>query len=77
MPEIDFAQPYSPMNCSPAYEVQVSDFLAALREVEPSAIREVFVEVPNVDWDDVGGLDDMKERLQGGRGVAPVVSRPV
>ena len=44
-------------------EVHIDDFLLALREVEPSAIREVFVEVPNVHWDDVGGLDTAKERL--------------
>ena len=34
----------------------MDDFLEALREVEPSAIREVFVEVPDVRWEDVGGL---------------------
>jgi transitional endoplasmic reticulum ATPase len=38
-------------------------FLTALREVEPSAIREVFVEVPNVRWSDVGGLARLKQRL--------------
>ena len=41
----------------------MDDFLAALREVEPSAIREVFVEVPDVHWHDVGGLGAVKERL--------------
>ena len=41
----------------------MADFQAALREVEPSAIREVFVEVPDVGWDDVGGLDEVKQRL--------------
>jgi transitional endoplasmic reticulum ATPase len=38
-------------------------FLEAMKEIEPSAIREVFVEVPNVTWNDVGGLDDIKKRL--------------
>jgi len=38
-------------------------FLEALKEIEPSAIREVFVEVPDVGWDDVGGLDDIKREL--------------
>ena len=42
----------------------MGDFQEALREVEPSAIREVFVEVPDVSWDDVGGLDDIKQRLR-------------
>src|SRR6185437_5079677 len=46
-----------------AMEVRMGDFEGALREVEPSAIREVFVEIPNVGWDDVGGLDDVKREL--------------
>jgi len=44
-------------------EVTMPDFREALREVEPSAIREVFVEVPNVRWSDVGGLGEVKQRL--------------
>jgi transitional endoplasmic reticulum ATPase len=44
-------------------EVTMTDFLDALKEVEPSAIREVFVEVPDVRWSQVGGLDDVKQRL--------------
>ncbi len=40
------------------------DFTKALRGIEPSALREVVVEVPNVGWDDVGGLQDAKARLQ-------------
>ena len=42
----------------------MENFQEALREVEPSAIREVFVEVPNVGWDDVGGLENVKQRLR-------------
>jgi transitional endoplasmic reticulum ATPase len=45
------------------FEVTANDFQVALREVEPSAIREVFVERPAVRWDDVGGLDEVKRRL--------------
>jgi transitional endoplasmic reticulum ATPase len=45
-------------------EVAMDDFLAAFREVEPSAMREVFVEIPDVGWDDVGGLDDVKRMLR-------------
>jgi transitional endoplasmic reticulum ATPase len=44
-------------------EVAMSDFLEALKEVEPSAIREVFVEIPDIRWSQVGGLDDIKQRL--------------
>jgi len=44
-------------------EVLKDDFEEALKEVLPSAIREVFVEVPNVSWEDVGGLGDLKQKL--------------
>ena len=44
--------------------VTAVDFRGALREVEPSALREVFVEAPDVTWDDVGGLTETKTRLQ-------------
>ena len=45
-------------------EVNRSDFEQALREVVPSGIREVFVEVPNVKWEQVGGLDLLKQKLK-------------
>lgn len=45
-------------------EVTMNHFREALKEVEPSALREVFVEVPNVSWKDVGGLDEVKTLLQ-------------
>lgn len=63
MPDIDFALTEIPYEQLAGLEVQMDDFLAALREVEPSAIREVFVEVPDVRWQDVGGLAYIKQRL--------------
>ena len=45
-------------------QVTKEDFDNALRMVEPSAMREVLVEVPNVRWDDVGGLEDAKQELR-------------
>jgi transitional endoplasmic reticulum ATPase len=45
-------------------EVAAADFEAALRSTEPSALREVFVEVPDVTWADVGGLEGTIERLR-------------
>ena len=45
-------------------EVTETDFKHALKGIEPSALREVFVEVPDVTWADVGGLEDTKERLR-------------
>jgi transitional endoplasmic reticulum ATPase len=44
--------------------VTQEDFEAAMSEVSPSALREVMVESPNVQWDDVGGLDEVKSRLR-------------
>ncbi len=63
MGEIDFSQAAIPYETFSKLEVRMEDFLAALREIEPSAIREVFVESPNVRWEDVGGLDSLKKRL--------------
>jgi len=44
-------------------KVTREDFRKALKKIEPSAMREVFVEVPEVHWDDIGGLDDAKQAL--------------
>jgi transitional endoplasmic reticulum ATPase len=63
MPDIDFALARIPYEQLAKLEVGKEDFLDALREVEPSATREVFVEVPDVRWEDVGGLDQVKQRL--------------
>ena len=63
LPDIDFSQSSIPDSQIARIEVRMSDFFAALREVEPSAIREVFVEVPNVSWKEVGGLSRVKQRL--------------
>ena len=63
MPDIDFALSSLPYEQISKLEVRMEDFLAALKDVEPSAIREVFVEVPDVRWEDVGGLAEVKSRL--------------
>jgi transitional endoplasmic reticulum ATPase len=63
LPEIDLASAQISPEALDKLEVEMADFLAALREVEPSAIREVFVEVPEVRWADVGGLDAIKRQL--------------
>jgi transitional endoplasmic reticulum ATPase len=63
LPDIDFAQTRIPYERLMQLEVRGEDFRAALREIEPSAVREVFVEVPDVRWDQVGGLAQVKEKL--------------
>ena len=44
--------------------VTKDDFKLALREIQPSALREVLVQVPDVKWDDVGGLEEAKQELK-------------
>jgi transitional endoplasmic reticulum ATPase len=61
--DLDFSLAKIPYERLARLEVRMDHFLTALREVEPSAIREVFVEVPNVRWSDVGGLARLKQRL--------------
>jgi transitional endoplasmic reticulum ATPase len=63
LPDIDFALARIPYEQLTRLEIQMEDFLDALREVEPSATREMFVETPDVAWTDVGGLTPVKERL--------------
>ncbi len=61
--DLDFSLAKIPYERLARLEVRMDHFLTALREVEPLAIREVFVEVPNVRWSDVGGLARLKQRL--------------
>jgi transitional endoplasmic reticulum ATPase len=53
-----------PFDTLMAMEVTMADFTVALGEVEPSGLRELSIEVPNVRWDEVGGLEDIKVALQ-------------
>jgi transitional endoplasmic reticulum ATPase len=63
MPNIDYQQDEIPYDSLLKLEVTMNDFREALKEVEPSAIREVFVEAPDVKWEDVGGLSGIKQKL--------------
>ncbi len=64
IPEIDFGSDELPYDLLLSLTVPMADFLSALAEVEPSAIREVFVEVPDIPWEAVGGLADIKRELR-------------
>jgi transitional endoplasmic reticulum ATPase len=55
---------FIPFDLLTRLEVTMDDFLEALTEVEPSALREVFTEVPDVTWDDIGGMEDVKSTLK-------------
>ncbi len=63
LPEIDLDEPTIPKEILDRLVVQRIDFEAALREIQPSALREIMVEVPKVTWDDIGGLEDVKQLL--------------
>ena len=64
LPQIDFAMAEIPYDKLAMLRVTMADFLSAFKEVEPSAIREVFVEVQNVRWNQIGGLESIKKKLQ-------------
>jgi transitional endoplasmic reticulum ATPase len=63
LPEISLESNDIPYERIVTLEVKMEHFLNALREIDPSAIREVFVEVSDVSWSDIGGLDNVKEEL--------------
>ena len=63
LPEIDLDEPI-PSKLLQEMEVQQGDFKEALKDVEPSALREVMVEIPKTKWDQVGGLDEVKQKLK-------------
>ena len=44
--------------------IKKSDFKEALKEIQPSALREVWLQVPDVNWDNIGGLDSAKQELR-------------
>jgi transitional endoplasmic reticulum ATPase len=64
MPEIDLANNELSYELLLSLRVTMDHFMSALAEVEPSAIREVFVEVPDVKWEAVGGLGSLKRELR-------------
>jgi len=63
LPKIDLESEVIDPELLEQIEVTKEDFEEALKEILPSGIREVFVEVPNVPWDQVGGLESLKQKL--------------
>ncbi|MFX1559387.1 MAG: CDC48 family AAA ATPase [Promethearchaeota archaeon] len=64
LPQIDLEADEIPQDVLEKLEVHNGDFLEALKEIQPSAVREVFIEVPDVKWSDIGGLDQAKQELK-------------
>jgi len=64
LPKIDLEEETIPPEVLESLEVRREDFLEAWKVMEPSALREVYVEVPDVRWSDIGGLHEVKRALQ-------------
>jgi transitional endoplasmic reticulum ATPase len=64
LPEINIEEEHIPPAILEKMEVNSEDFTAAYREITPTAMREVFIEIPTVHWEDVGGLDEIKQALK-------------
>jgi transitional endoplasmic reticulum ATPase len=64
LPEIDLSSESISGDILMKIIVTMQDFTEVINEMEPSAMREVFVEVPNVTWEDIGGLSSIKQELQ-------------
>jgi transitional endoplasmic reticulum ATPase len=63
LPQLNLADDEIPQDVLDQLEVTNGDFVGALKEIQPSAVREVFIEVPNVKWTDIGGLEDVIQEL--------------
>lgn len=64
LPKINLNEPEIPREILDSLQVTREDFENALKDVQPSAIREILIEVPNISWDDVGGLEEVKKLLK-------------
>jgi len=64
LPEINLDEDKISSEILQKIEITSDDFREALKEVRPSALREVQVQIPDVSWDDVGGLDELKDELR-------------
>lgn len=64
LPDMDLTEDEISLEQLEKIEITREDFDTAKKEIIPSGIREVFIEIPDVHWDDVGGLDEVKEALK-------------
>jgi len=63
LPEINVEEDRVPPSVLEKMEVTMQDFVDAYREITPTAMREVYVEVPSVHWNEIGGLEEVKSQL--------------
>lgn len=66
LPEIDLSAEGIPAEVLDRLAVTRADFVNALKRIQPSALREIMIQVPDVSWDDIGGLHEVKQTLREG-----------
>ncbi|MCA1661446.1 MAG: CDC48 family AAA ATPase [Novosphingobium sp.] len=66
MPQLDLEAQTIPPEVLDDLRVERDDFMEAIKRIQPSAMREVMVQTPDVGWDDIGGLDEAQEKLKEG-----------
>jgi transitional endoplasmic reticulum ATPase len=64
LPQINLEEERIPPSVLEKMEVKMEDFMNAYKEVTPTAMREVYIEVPTVHWEDIGGLEEVKQELK-------------
>ncbi|MCX8153152.1 MAG: CDC48 family AAA ATPase [Candidatus Bathyarchaeota archaeon] len=64
LPQINLEEERIPPSVLEKMEVKMEDFINAYKEVTPTAMREVYIEVSTVHWNDIGGLDEVKQHLK-------------
>ncbi|RJS79888.1 AAA family ATPase, partial [Candidatus Bathyarchaeota archaeon] len=64
LPQINLEEERIPPAVLEKMEVKMEDFLNAYKEITPTAMREVYIEVPAVHWEDIGGLEQVKQELK-------------
>jgi transitional endoplasmic reticulum ATPase len=63
LPQINLEEERIPPSLLEKMEVTMEDFINAYKEITPTAMREVYIEVPTVHWEDIGGLEEVKQDL--------------
>ncbi|HJL18036.1 MAG TPA: CDC48 family AAA ATPase [Sandaracinaceae bacterium LLY-WYZ-13_1] len=66
LPELDLEGDEIPESVLAKLSVSGADFQRGLKRVQPTALREIMIQTPDVSWDDIGGLDDPKRELREG-----------
>jgi transitional endoplasmic reticulum ATPase len=64
LPQIDLEEERIPPSVLDKMQVTMEDFTSAYKEITPTAMREVYIEIPTIHWDDIGGLEEVKEDLR-------------